>query len=302
MTMKKTLRELFETEKCVLAPEIYDCASAKAVEVCGYKATVLSGAEVSLAMLGIPDVGVLTFEEVLYATTRICDYSTLPMVVDCENGYGPALNVYHNCKRLAKAGAGGVIIVDCPNPRIGGVLPIEEAVEKYEAAHAALKGTDCLLVARTDATDLDEAILRCNRYREAGADITLVFMINNVPYNERYEACKKISEQVPGWKWYPDLATHDGKSDVSVQEIGELGFNFVGMHYLLGSAMCAMIDAGKQNFINENNVYSSDKYNYSGLGRPEDIQECMDFEKKFVKDPDLENKWPYSLLKRKGGF
>ena len=71
--------------------------------------------------------------------------------MDCENGYGPALTAAYNCRRLAKAGAAGVIIVDSPDVRIGGnSLPLDEAVCKYRACADALKGTDCILVARTD--------------------------------------------------------------------------------------------------------------------------------------------------------
>ena len=91
MPMTKTIRQLFQEEKCILAPEVYDCASTMAVERCGYKAIVLSGAEVSMSMKGVPDLGILNVEEVLWITQRICDYTYLPMIVDLENGYGQAL-------------------------------------------------------------------------------------------------------------------------------------------------------------------------------------------------------------------
>ena len=247
MSMKKTLRQLLAEEKCILAPEVYDCASTMTVEQCGYKATVLSGAELSLALKGVPDLGILNVEEVIQATDRICSFSSLPMVVDLENGYGPALTAAYNCKRIAKAGAGGIILVDSPEVRIGDALPMKEAVEKVRACADALKGTDCILVARTDVPTLEEAIERCVAYREAGADMTLVFMINDIEPAKRFEACKKIAEADKGWKWYPDLGCHNGKSDVTLEEIAEYGFNFVGIHYLLSSALTAMLDAGTHN-------------------------------------------------------
>lgn len=300
--MKKTFKQLFAEETCVLAPEVYDCASTMAVERCGYKALVLSGAEVSLAMKGVPDLGILNVEEVLWATQRICDYSDLPMIVDLENGYGPALTAAYNCKRIARAGAGGVIIVDSPEVRIGDALPMEEAVEKIRACADALKDTDCILVARTDVKTLDEAITRCVAYREAGADMTLVFMINDLPPEERFDACKKIAAVDKGWKWYPDLGCHNGKSDVSLSEIAEYGFNFVGIHYLLSSALTAMIDAGMGNFKNQDNVYATENYHECAIGSEELLDSWYNLEKNYVCDPALRYRWPYGYHIRNRKF
>ena len=232
--MKKTLKQLFAEEKVVLAPEVYDCASTITVEDCGYKAIVLSGAEVSLALKGIPDIGILSYDEMVMVTRNICAITDLPLVVDGEDGYGPAINAAYHCKGFANAGAAGVIIVDSPETRIGGCLPKDLAVEKMRACADALKCTECLLIARTDADTLQEAIDRSVAYRAAGADMTLVFGFNFIPVQERFEACKKINEADPGWKWYPDLGAQNGKSDVTLEEIAEYGFNFVGIHYLLG--------------------------------------------------------------------
>ncbi len=297
MPMKKTLRQLFTEEKVVLAPEVYDCASTITCQDCGYKALVLSGAEVSMSLKGIPDLGLLSCDEMLMVTRNICAISDLPLVVDGENGYGPALTAAYHCKRFADAGAAGVIIVDSPETRIGGVISKEAAVEKIAACADALKGTDCLLIARTDAMDLDEAIDRCVAYREAGADMTLVFCFNFIPPKERLEACKKINAKDPGWKWYPDLGVHDGKSDVTLSEIAAYGFNFVGIHYLLGSAMTAMTDAGMGNIKNQDNVYAMTKYPRPGIGSEEQIERWYRYESRFVKDPELRNRWPYNYYK-----
>ncbi len=303
MPMQKTLRQLLNEEKCVLAPEIYDCASAKTVEDCGFKATCLSGAELSMSLKGVPDLGILNFEEVYQATDRICDFSKLPCVIDLENGYGPALTAAYNCRRIAKAGAGGIILVDSPEVRIGGALPMKEAVEKVRACADALKGTDCILVARTDVPTLEEAKERCAAYREAGADMTLVFMINDIQPEKRFEACKEIAAVDKGWKWYPDLGAHDGKSDVTLDEIAEYGFNFVGIHYLLGSAMSAMLDAGEHNFANQNNVYATETYTKAdAIGSEEQLDGWYNFEKQYNDDPNLRTRWPYGYHIRNKNF
>ena len=226
----------------------------------------------------------------------ICEFSSLPIVIDAENGYGPALTAAYNCRRLAKAGAAGVIIVDSPEVRIGGdSLPLDEAVGKYRACAEALKGTDCILVARTDVKTLDEAIERCVAYREAGADMTLVFMINDIPPEDRFEAAKKIAEKDKGWKWYPDLGAHDGKSDVTLEEIAPYGYNFVGIHYCLAAALTAMMDAGTQNKRNNNNVYATMTYTESAIGSREQLDGWYDWEKHYVPDPAaLRYRWPYN--------
>ena len=295
MPMKYTLPELFKEEKIVLAPEVYDCASANAVEMCGFKSTVLSGAELSYSLLGLTDIGILSLDEIRWATERICRIHSLPMVVDAEDGYGEPLNAYYTCKSLQKAGAAGIIIVDSPRTRIGGCLPIDEAVMKYKACAEALKGTDCILVARTDAPDIDEAIYRCQKYREAGADMTLILGLNWVPFEEKAAATEKIAKKVPGWKWYPDLGSHNGKSDVTLQDIAELGFNYVGAHYLIGSAMYYMVDAGRGNFERQDNTYAMEKYmGENGLGRADVVKEWYDLEKNWTTNPDLIERWPYN--------
>jgi 2-methylisocitrate lyase-like PEP mutase family enzyme len=299
--MQYSLTELFKTEKVVLAPEVYDCASAKTVEMCGYKASVLSGAELSASMLGIPDLGIMNVEELYYATSRICNAHKLPMVVDAEDGYGPAINAYNTCKRLAKCGAGGVIIVDSVETRIGSnppCLPLDEAIGKYKACAEALKGTDCILVARTDATDFDDALNRSIKYREAGADMTLVFMINYLDHDKRFDACKEIAKHDKGWKWYPDLGCHDGKSDVTLAEIAEYGFNFVGVHYLLGSAMYGMIDCGRHTFERQDNTYFEPMNIWGPLRDVENIEFLYNLERSWNDDPDLIKRWPYSFLER----
>lgn len=297
MPMEKTLRQLFSEERVVLAPEVYDCASTITCQDCGYKALVLSGAEVSLSLKGIPDLGLLSYDEMLMVTRNICAMSPLPLVVDGENGYGPALSAAYHCKGFAQAGAAGVIIVDSPETRIGGVIPKEEAMEKLAACADALKGTDCLLIARTDSMDLDDAIDRCVAYRKAGADMTLAFCFNFIPPEERFDACRRINERDPGWKWYPDLGCHNGKSDVTLDEIAEYGFNFVGIHYLLGSAMTAMTDAGMGNFKNQDNVYAMTKYPRPGIGSQELIDQWYRYESRFVKDPALADRWPYNYYR-----
>ena len=97
----------------VFAPSVWDCFSAKAAELCGYRAMLLSGAAVSKGLTGMPDLGLMTADELIYVTERIADFSPLPLIVDFDEGYGDSpLNVYRNIKRLVRAGAQGFTLDD----------------------------------------------------------------------------------------------------------------------------------------------------------------------------------------------
>ena len=259
MAKKTNLKDLLARE-CVVAPCVFDCASARAVELCGYKAMMLSGAELCMASKGMPDLGLLSLEELLWAVTRITDVSPLPLAVDIEDGYGGPLNVYHTCKRMAKAGAAAVLLEDEAAPGfvrgvvVDNILSREDYYAKVRAAAAALEGSDCLLIARTNVDTkerLDEGIERCLGSLEEGADMTVIVRLNNL------EDARKISERVPGWKMYPDLNQDMDVPEVAVEDIYPLGFNFVTMHYLMKAAMAGMIEYGRRNFANNNNVYSN---------------------------------------------
>jgi methylisocitrate lyase len=266
MNQKTTLRQLLDKEKILICPEIYDCASAKAVEMVGFQAMILSSGELSQSMLGVPDLGLLSLDEIVWATDRICNFSPLPMIVDAEDGYGKPLNVYHTCKRLEKAGAAGILITDQADVGRPGVLPVKEALAKYRAARTALEGTDCLLVARCDVNpenDMEEAAERCNRYLEAGAEMTLLVKMHEVK-GDKFEICKEIARRIPGWKWYPDLSSHKGAPEINLDAVADLGFKLVGVHYLMHAAMLAMLDTGRHVFQNRDNVYVDEHYKYTG--------------------------------------
>lgn len=288
MANKTKLRDLLAKES-VLAPCVFDCASARAVELCGFKAMVLSGAELCMASKGMPDIGVLCLEDLLWAVTRITDISPLPLAVDIEDGFGGPLNVYHTCERIAKAGAMAVILEDESEPGfargvvVDRLLPREQFYAKVKAAHAALQGSDCLLIARTNVDTrnrLDEGIARCLGSLEVGADMTLIVRLNNL------EDARVISERVPGWKMYPDLNQDMGVPEVAVEDIYPLGFNLVTMHFLMKAAMAGMMEYGLKNFAANNNVYSNHQAPCGIAGQSGmpffAPQKWLDFEEKFT--------------------
>jgi len=261
---RKSLRKLLQqSKKCIVAPCVYDCASARSVEMVGFKAVMLSGGELSLAMNGVVDYGFNNLTDIEWMVSRLSRSSPLALAVDIENGFGGPLAVYRACKRMANAGAHAVQLEDSGDMEEStSLLPREDYYAKVKAAVAALKGTDCMLIARTNAdpaAQRDEGCARCKKAVELGAEMTTVVKLSNLA------DAKYVARKVPGWKMYPDVKGKDGVPEVTVDEIYPLGFNFMTMHYLLKAAMDGMLEHGKKNFKQQGNVYTCDKKDSAGL-------------------------------------
>lgn len=301
MPTKHTITELLSTRPYVLAPEIYDCISAKCVEACGFEATVLSSSEFANSY-GYPDLGLLTLNDFVDVTRRICRCSSLPMIVDAEEGFGRAIHAYMTAERLAEAGASGILITDLVDIGIKGMLPVDEAVQRFRAAKAGLKGTDCILVARTEFTPENPQLAydRCKHYLGAGADMTLIhFGINKAYDTNKTRVCEEIAKNVPGWKWFPDLQASD--VGVDLNEMAEMGFNFVGAHYLRTSAMEGMYDYGMHVFERQDNSFvATHTIAPENAPAPYSIgfKEWYEIEKSILRDPDMLMKGNYKMFRR----
>lgn len=260
----KSLRELLrKSTKCVVAPCVYDCASARAVEMVGFPAMMLSGGEVSIAMNGVIDYGFTNLTDLEWITSRISQTSGIPLAADIEDGFGGPIAVYRAARRMAMAGAKALQLEDAGDMEESTeLLPREKYYEKVRAALAALDGTDCILIARTNAdpaTQLDEGVERMRKAAELGAEMTTVVKLSNL------EDARYVAKRVPGWKMYPDVAGKDGKAEVTVEEIYPLGFNFLTMHYTLKAAMDGMLEHGKKNFEQQGSLYTCDKVDATGI-------------------------------------
>lgn len=183
MTTTTRIHALLEKERTIVFPGVYDALGAKLVERAGFPLTFVSGYSVAASHLGLPDFGYLTQTEVVAVARRVCASVSIPIIIDADTGYGNALIVIRTVNELIEAGAAGMFLEDQVWPKRCGhmkgkrVIPIEEHVQKIRAAVDARRNRDFFIVARTDArqvTGLDDAIRRCRRYREAGADALFV--------------------------------------------------------------------------------------------------------------------------------
>ncbi len=149
-------------------------------ERAGFRAIYLSGAGVANASFGLPDLGVTTLDDVAEDVCRITDACPLPLLVDADTGFGPALVLARTVRRLAKAGAAGIHIEDQVQAKRCGHRPGKQLVssgemqDRLKAATDARDDASFVIMARTDsyaAEGLAQAVERANDYVEAGADM-----------------------------------------------------------------------------------------------------------------------------------
>jgi 2-methylisocitrate lyase-like PEP mutase family enzyme len=181
---RRRLRGRLAEGPILLAPGIYDAYGARLVEQAGFEAAYLTGNGVSAALLGRPDVGLVDLTLMAAHAHRVAAAISIPLVCDADTGYGNAVNVRRTVEELESAGVAAIHIEDQESPKRCGhlpgarpVVPLEEQVGKIEAAAAARRDPDFVLIARTDAAGgqgVDAAIDRARAYRAAGADVLFV--------------------------------------------------------------------------------------------------------------------------------
>lgn len=177
------LRQLLAAGDAVMAPGVADPLFARLVAKHGFEAVYMTGAGTSATRLGMPDIGLLTMTEMVDNAARIVAACDLPVIADCDNGYGGPLNVRRAVQEYERAGVAAIHLEDQVLPKRCGhlagkqLIPASEMVAKLHAATDARRDSDFVLIARTDALaveGLEPALERAARYGEAGADLLFV--------------------------------------------------------------------------------------------------------------------------------
>jgi len=173
------LRALVAGGRCIHPGSVHDPISARIAEDLGFEAAMFAGSVASLAVLGAPDMVVLTLTEFADQAYRINRAGKLPLLVDADHGYGNALNVKRTIEELETAGCAGLTIEDTLLPTPYGatetkLIPIVEGVGKMKAALAGRQDPRLVIVGRTSAlsiTGVADTIARLKAYEEAGVDM-----------------------------------------------------------------------------------------------------------------------------------
>lgn len=207
MNKAEKLRELFKTKECVYIVGAHDGLSAKLVERNGFDGVWASGLEISTSH-GVPDADILTMSQYLERACEMNDAVELPIIADCDTGYGNSNNVIHMVRKYEAAGIAAICIEDKKFPKANSLLSggrqelasIAEFVGKIMAAKNTQVSKEFMVIARIEALiagwGLEEAIKRADAYVEAGADAILIHSKSKKP-DEIEKFCQTWGRKAP---------------------------------------------------------------------------------------------------------
>ncbi len=175
---REELRSILSGARCIRPGSVHDAISIRIAEDLGFEVGMFGGSVASLAVLGDPDIALITLTELAEQMRRMSRASRLPVLVDADHGYGNALNVRRTVQELEAAGAAGLTIEDTLLPQAFGetktqLISLDEGVGKMKAALDGRSDPSLVILARTGAasiSSLDDAIARARAYEATGVD------------------------------------------------------------------------------------------------------------------------------------
>ena len=208
-------------------PGAHNGMAALQAHAAGFEALYLSGAAMTASM-GLPDLGVITVDEVCFFIRQLSRASGLPVLADGDTGYGEALNVMHMVRAFEDAGAGAVHIEDQILPKKCGHLNNKKLADPHNMAAkvaAAVKARRHLfIVARTDAAaseGIDGAVARAKRYIAAGADAIFPEALTNA------EMFRAFAKAMPGVKLLANMTEFGQTPFFTAGEFEAMGYKMV---------------------------------------------------------------------------
>jgi len=288
----KNLRNLFEAKPIIRIVGAHNGLGARLIERHHFEGVWASGLEISTAHV-VPDANILTMTENLDAAQAINEATQLPVVCDCDTGYGNASNVMHMVRKYESAGLAAAVIEDKRFPKVNSFVPgrqelepIEEFMGKIEAAKNTQRSSDFMLFARIEALiagwGLEEAIKRAYAYEEAGADGLVIHSKESTP--------EEIFTFASRWKGgIPLVAIPTTYYQVTAEELAKRGFKMViYANHGLRASMRAMDEVFKS--IAEAGSTAAVEDKIASLKEVFQIQGMTDMkegEKKFLKTESI---------------
>lgn len=195
----KSFRSLLGGKAPILLPGAHDALSARLIELAGFQAYGIGGAALSCTQLALPDAGLQSFGEYRDSVRRVMEGSTLPVMVDGENGFGDVKAVTRTVRSFEAMGVSGIALEDLVFPpaldRPPTVIPLDEMTRKLEAALAARSNEELFIIGRSDAAyavNLDEALKRIRRFEEVGVDSVLVTGLTDIDSMHRVRDAVRV--------------------------------------------------------------------------------------------------------------
>ncbi|MBA4219678.1 MAG: methylisocitrate lyase [Methylobacterium sp.] len=220
-------RALVERGGILRLPGAHNGMAALQARAAGFEGLYLSGAAMTASM-GLPDLGIITVDEVAFFIRQIARASGLPLLVDGDTGYGEALNVMHMVRVFEEAGAGAVHIEDQLLPKKCGHLNDKKLADAHDmaakVAAAARARRHLYLIARTDAAaseGIDGAVARAKLYLEAGADAIFPEALNTA------EMFREFARRVPGVPLLANMTEFGRTPFFTADEFEAMGYRMV---------------------------------------------------------------------------
>ena len=222
-------RQALEIELPLQVVGVINAYGARLAERAGFRALYLSGAGVANAAFGLPDLGMTSLSEVVEEARRITATTDLPLLVDCDTGWGSPLTIARTVREMTRAGVAAIHLEDQVDSKRCGHRPGKQLVstdvmvDRLKAAVDARTDAGLVIVARTDAAageGLDAALERASRYVDAGADVIFAEALTEPEHFRRFAAAITV----------PVLAnmTEFGRSPLlSLDQLRELGIRVV---------------------------------------------------------------------------
>lgn len=282
------LRQLLNAKEILVAPGAHDALTARVIEKSGFKAVYMTGYGQAASVLGKPDIGLLSMTEMLDRARKFASAVNIPVIADGDTGFGNAITVMRTVEEYEAAGVAAIQLEDQIAPKRCGhmlgrkVVSMEEMVGKIEAAKAARKDPDFVIIARTDARTvhgIDEAIKRAKAYEAAGADVIFVESVENE------EEMKRVHSEIK----VPTLANmvEGGRTPLLTnKKLEEIGYSLViyptASTYVAAKAMFDLMEALK---VNGTTAKSIDKMiTFPDFNDLVGLGEFAELENKYVRE------------------
>ena len=240
-SLNRRLRQSLVPGAGLLMPGAGNALAARIIEATGHPMLLVSGAAITNSYLGAPDIGLISLAELVNHTAAIRNAVDIPILVDCDTGFGNPINVRQTVRAVERAGANAIFIEDQTYPKRCGhfdnqeVIPKAEMVQKIKAAVDARTDADMMILARTDARSaegLEQAFDRARAYQEAGADMLFIEAPRSV------EELAAIPREVPGIH-ICNMGIGGKTPLLHQQELGRMGYAIVA--YANAALQAAML-------------------------------------------------------------
>jgi phosphoenolpyruvate phosphomutase len=225
-----TLRHRLSRPEIIRLVGAHNALGAKMAERAGFDGVWASGFEIA-ASYALPDASIVTMSEHLALARSMCDVVRIPVVVDCDTGYGDELQFAHAVRQFEAAGVAGVCVEDKQFPKLNSFIdgrqelaPVDAFVEKLVAGKKAQRTRDFVVIARTEALiagcGVEEALRRARAYSDAGADAVLI--------HSKAKTAAEIAEVAMQWdRPTPLVAVPTTYFNTPLDDLAALGFKVV---------------------------------------------------------------------------